>query len=234
VLQERTYERVGGTKPIKCDVRVIAATHRNLEIMIEDGQFREDLYYRLNVFPIDSPALRERKEDIPLLLQELVSRLEFDNSQIKFTANAMTSLMEHKWKGNVRELSNLVERLMILYPNQLIDLSDLPSKYKHLDVEDYEPDYPEELLEREAINSLFGDIGEDNLEEVDNSLDNTLSTELPKQGLNLKEYISDLEVSLITQALEQQDWVVARAAEALGMRRTTLVEKMRKYNIIKS
>ena len=114
VLQERTYERVGGTKPIKCDVRVIAATHRNLEIMIEDGQFREDLYYRLNVFPIDSPALRERKEDIPLLLQELVSRLELDNSQIKFTANAMTSLMAHKWKGNVRELSNLVERLMIL------------------------------------------------------------------------------------------------------------------------
>jgi sigma-54 specific flagellar transcriptional regulator A len=233
VLQERTYERVGGTKPIKCDVRVIAATHRNLEIMIEDGQFREDLYYRLNVFPIDSPALRERKEDIPLLLQELVSRLETDNSQIKFTANAMTSLMEHKWKGNVRELSNLVERLMILHPNQLIDLSDLPSKYKHIDVEDYEPDYPEELLEREAINSLFGDIDEENLERVDDSPDNTLSTELPKQGLNLKEYISDLEVSLITQALEQQDWVVARAAEALGMRRTTLVEKMRKYNISK-
>lgn len=235
VLQERTYERVGGTKPIKCNVRVIAATHRDLEIMIEDGQFREDLYYRLNVFPIDSPALRERKEDIPLLLQELVSRLELDNSQIKFTANAMTSLMEHKWAGNVRELSNLVERLMILYPNQLIDVSDLPSKYKHLDVDVYEPDYPEELLERDAINAMFGgDDGEDNEEgDNDNNVDNTLSTELPVEGLNLKEYISDLEVSLITQALEQQDWVVARAAEALGMRRTTLVEKMRKYNISK-
>jgi sigma-54 specific flagellar transcriptional regulator A len=233
VLQERTYERVGGTKPIKCNVRVIAATHRNLEIMIEEGQFREDLYYRLNVFPIDSPALRERKEDIPLLLQELVSRLELDNSQIKFTANAMTSLMEHKWAGNVRELSNLVERLMILYPNQLIDVCDLPSKYKHLDVDAYEPEYPDELLERDAINEMFGgDATEDN-EEGDNSLDNTLSTELPVEGLNLKEYISDLEVSLIVQALEQQDWVVARAAEALGMRRTTLVEKMRKYNISK-
>jgi sigma-54 specific flagellar transcriptional regulator A len=233
VLQERTYERVGGSKLIKCDVRVIAATHRNLETMIEDGQFREDLYYRLNVFPIDSPALRERKEDIPLLLQELVSRLELDNSQIKFTANAIISLMEHKWAGNVRELSNLVERLMILYPNQLIDLSDLPSKYKHLDVEDYEPDYPEELLERDAINALFGGADNEDDDDVDNSQDNTLSTELPVEGLNLKEYISDLEVSLITQALEQQDWVVARAAEALGMRRTTLVEKMRKYNISK-
>ncbi|MFT6777533.1 MAG: sigma-54 specific flagellar transcriptional regulator A [Paraglaciecola sp.] len=237
VLQERTYERVGGTKPIKCNVRVIAATHRNLETMIENGQFREDLYYRLNVFPIDSPALRERKEDIPLLLQELVSRLELDNSQIKFTSNAIISLMEHKWAGNVRELSNLVERLMILYPNQLIDLSDLPCKYKHLDVEAYEPEYPEELLERDAINALFGgaqsEDSEDN-EEVDYNMDKTLSTELPVEGLNLKEYISDVEVSLITQALEQQDWVVARAAEALGMRRTTLVEKMRKYNISKN
>jgi sigma-54 specific flagellar transcriptional regulator A len=232
VLQERTYERVGGTKSIKCDVRVIAATHRNLEIMIEDGQFREDLYYRLNVFPIDSPALRERKEDIPLLLQELVSRLELDNAQIKFTANAMTSLMEHKWKGNVRELSNLVERLMILYPNQLIDVSDLPSKYKHLDVEAYEPDYPDELLEREAINAMYGGTDGES-EDNDIEADNSVSAELPVDGLNLKEYISDLEVSLITQALEQQDWVVARAAETLGMRRTTLVEKMRKYNISK-
>jgi sigma-54 specific flagellar transcriptional regulator A len=238
VLQERTYERVGGTKPIKCNVRVIAATHRNLEVMIEEGQFREDLYYRLNVFPIDSPALRERKEDIPLLLQELVSRLELDNSQIKFTANAMTSLMEHKWSGNVRELSNLVERLMILYPNQLIDVSDLPSKYNHLDLDAYKPEYPEELLERDAINAMFG--GDDNEEnecikegEYSKEGDNTLSTELPVEGLNLKEYISELEVSLIIQALEQQDWVVARAAEALGMRRTTLVEKMRKYNISK-
>jgi sigma-54 specific flagellar transcriptional regulator A len=230
VLQERTYERVGGTKPIKCNVRVIAATHRNLENMIVDGQFREDLYYRLNVFPIDSPALRERKEDIPLLLQELVSRLELDNSPIMFTANAITSLIEHQWAGNVRELSNLVERLMILYPNQLIGVSDLPSKYKPLDVEVYEPDYPEELLEREAINAMFGgaDCDDDSINTV-----KTVSAELPVEGLNLKEYISDLEVSLITQALDQQEWVVARAAEALGMRRTTLVEKMRKYNISK-
>ncbi|MCF2948104.1 sigma-54 dependent transcriptional regulator [Paraglaciecola aquimarina] len=165
VLQERTYERVGGTKPIKCNVRVIAATHRNLEDMIEQGLFREDLYYRLNVFPIESPALRERKEDIPLLLQELVSRLETENSQIRFTENALTSLMEHNWAGNVRELSNLVERLMILYPDRLIDLADLPKKYKHIDAETYEPDYPEELLEREAINALFGD-NADSSEEV--------------------------------------------------------------------
>lgn len=235
VLQERSYERVGGTKPIKCDVRVIAATHRNLETMIEEGQFREDLYYRLNVFPLESPALRERKEDIPLLLQELVSRMEVDNAQIRFTENALTSLMEHHWAGNVRELSNLVERLMILFPNQLIDLHDLPVKYKHLDIAPYEPDYPQELLEREAINEMFGASAEQDELDLDCSVsEEKISRALPENGLNLKAYISDLEVCLITQALEQQDWVVARAADILGMRRTTLVEKMRKYDISKA
>jgi sigma-54 specific flagellar transcriptional regulator A len=235
VLQERTYERVGGTKPIKCDVRVIAATHRNLEIMIEEGRFREDLYYRLNVFPIESPALRERKEDIPLLLQEIVTRLEKDNAQIKFTENALTSLMAHSWPGNVRELSNLVERLMILYPDQLIDLNDLPGKYKHLDIEPYEPDYPQELLERDAINEMFGASEGQDYDNIGLSeIDHNGTTSLPFEGLNLKEYISDLEVSLITQALDQQDWVVARAADTLGMRRTTLVEKMRKYDLSKA
>ena len=236
VLQERTYERVGGTKPIKCDVRVIAATHRDLESMIAQGQFREDLYYRLNVFPIESPALRERKEDIPLLLQELISRMEIDNAQIRFTENALISLMEHQWAGNVRELSNLVERLMILYPNQLIDLNDLPHKYQHLDVEPYQPDYPQELLERDAINAMFSaSDDEDNtaFSEFSADFSDAANTALPADGLNLKEYISDLEISLITQALDQQEWVVARAAEVLGMRRTTLVEKMRKYNINK-
>ncbi|MCC2615141.1 sigma-54 dependent transcriptional regulator [Aestuariibacter halophilus] len=242
VLQERTYERVGGTKPIKCDVRVIAATHRDLETMISDGKFREDLYYRLNVFPIESPALKERKDDIPLLLQELVSRLETESKQtIKFTEHAMASLMEHHWPGNVRELSNLVERLLILYPNKVVDVKDLPAKYQHVDADDYTPDYPEELLEREALNALFADTGDDD-EFIDDdehhdgvaSVESAALSSLPPDGINLKEYLSELEISLISQALEQQEWVVARAAESLGMRRTTLVEKMRKYDINKA
>lgn len=238
VLQERTYERVGGAKPIKCNVRIIAATHRELENLIEDGKFREDLYYRLNVFPIESPALRERKEDIPLLLQELVSRLERESEQsVRFTENSLSSLIEHQWPGNVRELSNLVERLLILFPDQVVDVADLPIKYQHVDVDPFQPDYPEELLEREALNALFGGASEDEDDieqqnEYPPAQDFSI-THLPSEGLNLKEYLSDLEISLISQALEQQDWVVARAAEALGMRRTTLVEKMRKYDISK-
>lgn len=235
VLQERLYERVGGTKPIKSDVRVIAATHRDLESLIQEGKFREDLYYRLNVFPIESPALRERKEDIPLLLQELVSRLETEKSgTIKFTEGSLQSLVQHRWPGNVRELSNLVERLLILFPNQVIDVADLPAKYRHTETDDYRPDYPEELLEREAINELFRSASErDSVEDEKQLGEQDSSKSLPPEGMNLKEYLSELEISLISQALDQQDWVVARSAETLGMRRTTLVEKMRKYNISK-
>ena len=237
VLQERTYERVGGNKPLQCNVRIIAATHRNLETMINEDKFREDLYYRLNVFPIDSPALRQRKDDIPLLLQELNSRIQGDGVEgVRFTERAIASLMEHEWAGNVRELSNLVERLTILYPGQIVDIADLPEKYQYGEVHAYEPDYPEEILERDAFNELFAQAAAD---EIDDDLDEgeqdtmttMVSSSLPEEGVNLKEYLSELEVNLIKQALDNQDWVVARAADKLGMRRTTLVEKMRKYDI---
>ena len=114
VLQEHTFERVGSNKTLKANVRVIAATHKNLEKMIEDGSFREDLYYRLNVFPIDMPSLRERVEDLPLLLNELISRLENEKrGSIRFNSAAIMSLCRHEWHGNVRELANLVERMAI-------------------------------------------------------------------------------------------------------------------------
>jgi sigma-54 specific flagellar transcriptional regulator A len=253
VLQERIFERVGGAKTLKCDVRIIAATHRNLEDMIIDGKFREDLYYRLNVFPIETPALRERAQDIPLLLQELVTRLENNKqSPVKFTQTAMTSLMRHRWPGNVRELSNLVERLSILYPSKVVDLDHLPHKYqfdesgklnKDNSKENTNQDTPQslessELQEKDAINSLFKFEGvspvvsDDDLHEA-SDLQNQ-EANLPADGVNLKEFLSDLEINLIKQALEQQDWVVARAADQLGMRRTTLVEKMRKYEIVRT
>ena len=233
VLQERIYERVGGSKPQQCNVRIIAATHRHLETMIKEDKFREDLYYRLNVFPIDSPALRQRKDDIPLLLQELNSRIQGDGvDSVRFTERAIESLMEHNWAGNVRELSNLVERLSILYPGQIVDVADLPEKYQYGEIHAYEPDYPEELLERDAFNALFAEsASQDPYDEPQEESSLPISSSLPEEGVNLKEYLSELEITLIRQALEQQEWVVARAADKLGMRRTTLVEKMRKYDI---
>jgi len=244
VLQERTFERVGGSKSIKADVRIIAATHQNLEEMIKEGSFREDLFYRLNVFPIETPSLRERKEDIPLLLKELLTRFEHEQKQtVRFTEKAIESLMEHPWAGNVRELSNLIERMLIMYGEQIVDVAELPYKYQHIDAQVYNPEYPEELQEQDAINELFSGFDyddEDNDESmVDESNDLTENSAeintalLPDEGLNLKEHLAELEVSLITQSLNKHDYVVARAAETLGMRRTTLVEKMRKYDLQK-
>ncbi|MDB2386223.1 sigma-54-dependent Fis family transcriptional regulator [Shewanella sp.] len=226
VLQERVFERVGGSKSITTDVRIVAATHRHLEHMIEKGEFREDLYYRLNVFPIEMPALCERKEDIPLLLQELISRVYNEGrGRVRFTQRAIDSLKEHAWSGNVRELSNLVERLTILYPGGLVDVNDLPVKYRHIDVPEYYVEVNEEQLERDALASIFND------DEPIDIPDSRFPSELPPEGVNLKDLLAELEIDMIRQALEQQDNVVARAAEMLGIRRTTLVEKMRKYGL---
>ncbi|KJZ02082.1 sigma-54 dependent transcriptional regulator [Pseudoalteromonas piscicida] len=235
VLQERTYERVGGTKPIQADVRVIAATHRNLETMIEDGKFREDLFYRLNVFPIENPSLNERAEDIALLLKELTRRVnEQTGNSVKFTDRAVDSLKSHAWPGNIRELANLVERMVIMFPDKVVDVTDLPQKYRYIEVEAFEPEYPEELLEKDAFNELFSDGFSDDEEDMvaeDFAPQASNVGLLPDEGIELKEYLAELEIDLITQALERYDYVVARAAEILGVRRTTLVEKMKKYNL---
>ncbi|MCG9598104.1 sigma-54 dependent transcriptional regulator [Vibrio sp. Isolate25] len=235
VLQERCFERVGGNTTIKVNVRVIAATHRNLETMIDDESFREDLYYRLNVFPIEMPALRDRIEDTPLLLQELMTRMEAEGAQpICFTPRAINSLMEHDWPGNVRELANLVERMIILYPNSLVDVNHLPTKYRYSDIPEFQPEYnvfaSVEEQERDVLQDIFSE--DFSLDEADGLHENSNTPqELPPEGVNLKEMLAELEINMINQALEAQGGVVARAADMLGMRRTTLVEKMRKYNV---
>ncbi len=228
VLQERVFERVGGTKTLKTDVRVVAATHRHLETMISENTFREDLYYRLNVFPIEMPSLKERHEDIPLLLQELVARVYNEGrGKVRFTQRSIDSLKEHAWSGNVRELSNLVERLTILFPGGLVDVNDLPHKYRHIDVPEYQVEISEEQAERDALAAIFND------EEPIEIPETRFPSELPPEGVNLKDLLAELEIDMIRQALDQQDSVVARAAEMLGIRRTTLVEKMRKYGLNK-
>ncbi|AXB32109.1 sigma-54 dependent transcriptional regulator [Vibrio campbellii] len=235
VLQERCFERVGGNTTIKVNVRVVAATHRNLEGMIDDGTFREDLFYRLNVFPIEMPALKARKQDIPLLLQELMTRLEAEGGQpICFTPRAINSLMEHNWPGNVRELANLVERMVILYPNSLVDVNHLPTKYRYSDIPEFQPEGNPFTSVEEQERDVFQDIFSENFSfDEQNDLDHNMNAPqgLPPEGVNLKELLADMEVNMISQALEAQGGVVARAADMLGMRRTTLVEKMRKYNL---
>ncbi len=228
VLQERQFDRVGGGKAVQADVRVIAATHRDLEAMIRTQAFREDLYYRLNVFPIETPPLRDRADDIPLLLQELLNRhAEQHKGIIRLTQRAMESLMQYAWPGNVRELSNLIERLLILYPNQIVDVADLPGRYRLLPCEPRDERLTE-MDERDALAAVF-----QSPPELDPGIAMALPMQLPQEGVNLKEMLADLEVELIRQALESQDGVVARAADLLSMRRTTLVEKMKKYGMSK-
>uniref|UniRef100_UPI003566C087 helix-turn-helix domain-containing protein n=2 Tax=Pseudoalteromonas TaxID=53246 RepID=UPI003566C087 len=143
---------------------------------------------------------------------------------------AVESLKEHSWPGNIRELANLVERMVIMFPEKVVDVPDLPAKYRYIEVEAYEPQYPEELMERDAFNDIFSTDFSDYDDEPEHSTaaDSGL---LPSEGIELKEYLAELEINLITQALERFDYVVARAAEILGVRRTTLVEKMKKYNL---
>ncbi|MBQ8707954.1 MAG: sigma-54-dependent Fis family transcriptional regulator [Succinivibrionaceae bacterium] len=244
VLQERCFERVGGSKPIRANVRVIAATHRHLEEMIAEGKFREDLFYRLNVFPIETPPLRDRADDIPLLLQELTSRHALEHRvNVRFTQRAISSLMQHSWPGNVRELSNLVERLMILHPNCIVDDIDLPVKYQY-GVAKKQQQESAPQTEREAILAMFAERADE--QEVPPAAAASLATSdaassdseaaafaqvLPEDGINLKDMLADLEINMIRQALDKVGGVTARAAELLGMRRTTLVEKMKKYGI---
>jgi sigma-54 dependent transcriptional regulator, flagellar regulatory protein len=209
VLQERTFERVGSNKTMTADVRIVAATHVDLEIAIEAGKFREDLFYRLNVFPIEMPALRERTEDLPMLISDLTERLEHEGGVgISLTQSAIESLAQYSWPGNVRELANLIERLSILYPNGVIDVHDIPEKYQ-----------AKEVLENMPKED---DIGTDMQLRM---------PRLPKSGVDLKDHINSIEASLIKQALDESNGIVAHAAKRLNMGRTTLVEKMRKLGM---
>lgn len=239
VLQERTFERVGSNKTIICDVRIIAATHRQLENEIKEHRFREDLYYRLNVFPIEVPALRERPQDIPDLINDLTARLQAaKRGSVRFTEAALNVLKQHHWPGNVRELANLIERLIIIKPGGIIDVVDLPEKFRQYCAQS-------ERLSNTSEAEMANDDEADENDISDIIELNTFVPErlglmtaqpadfakLPAQGIDLKEYLSDMETDLIRQALTECNGVVAHAAKRLNMRRTTLVEKLKKYEL---
>lgn len=252
VLQERTFERVGSSNTIHCNVRIVAATHRNLEEAIVDNRFREDLYYRLNVFPIEMPPLRERSADIPLLIEELSRRIEREQrGAAHLTDRAMQALSLYPWPGNVRELANLVERLAILYPASLVDAENLPPKYRAamaqtpeslrapltaplaapIPMRTLEPSAPLPEALAPALASALAQSEPQPQAQSQPQAEDKLLESLPVDGLDLKTYLSDLEAGLIKQALDEADGVVAHAATRLKMRRTTLVEKLRKYGL---
>jgi sigma-54 specific flagellar transcriptional regulator A len=203
VLQERMYERVGGNKSFQANVRVIAATHRDLPLRIEEGSFREDLFYRLNVFPIELPSLRARREDVPLLMDAQLQKCATQGRDLpKLTAETLEALMQYDWPGNVRELGNLAERLSILYPGKTVTVEMLPRQYQP-------------LLPVSSVN--FAETSHI-LPTFDGSLD-------------LRHYLQEMEKQIIMRALDQANGVVSQTAKLLRINRTTLIEKMRKLHL---
>ena len=198
VLQEHEFERVGGVKSIKVDIRVIAATHRDLEKAVKQGAFREDLYYRLNVIPITIPPLRERKSDIPLLTHHFMKKFNRGKKQnVKgVSQESMNYLLRYHWPGNVRELENIIERLVILKGEGMIEKEDLPEKLLGTEWTDVMP-----------------------------------SLEIPESGISFNTAVSEFEKELILCALNKTDWIKNRAAKLLQLKRTTLIEKMKKIQL---
>ena len=199
VLQEREFERVGGNTTVKIDVRIIAATSSNLEQMVEEGTFREDLFYRLNVIPINLPPLRERREDIPLLVQRFIGHFcETHKLDLKTVSpQIMKALMAYEWPGNIRQLENIVERMVALTGNRPAILpADLPS----------------EIHSRESL-SL------------------TPLIEIPEEGINFQNVVTDMERELILQSLRRTNGNKKLAAKLLNLKRTTLIEKIKRIGL---
>jgi sigma-54 specific flagellar transcriptional regulator A len=241
VLQERVFERVGNHMPIRCNVRIIAATHHNLEESIAKGSFREDLFYRLNVFPIETPPLRARLEDLPLLVRDFADvNASHGRPRVQIARSTFDALAQHAWPGNVRELANLIERLSILCPDKAVEVADLPPKYRPAGWTPPESDTTIlEALENDGL-SLGASLEEDEqvLEDaeamrvlVSNDTTQDLA-HLPPEGLDLRSHLYDIERTLIRQALERAGGTVAHAARLLQLRRTTLVEKLRKFEML--
>ena len=220
VLAEREVDRIGGTKSIKVDIRVITATHQNLESLIENGKFRKDLFYRLNVIPIFVPPLRERKSDIPLLANHY---LQFFNESKKKSINginneAMEILINYSWPGNIRELVNFIERMVVLNSGNTITPRDLPDKILGgVSTISPPPAQPEP--------------NETPAEAFRQSISRSFFVGLPENGMNLKQAVESFEREIILEALEKTNWVKNKAAVLLSLNRTTLVEKLKKLCI---
>jgi sigma-54 dependent transcriptional regulator, flagellar regulatory protein len=250
VLQERTFERVGSNRTILCNVRIIAATHRDLDAAIIAGRFREDLFYRLNVFPVQMPPLRERLEDLPVLIDHLLRRQgQNAGRHIRLDKGAMSCLAANRWPGNVRELANLLERLAILYPDRTVTADDLPERYRTsgtgawFDGGMRVMPTPKAVPAAIAVGAPADDAeasGDEASEEIfsqscDTSdlIEDAVAADslLKNGGIGLKDHLSAIEIGLIRKALEEADGTVAGAARLLKIRRTTLVEKLRKYRL---
>ena len=255
VLQERSVDPVGGTKSVPVDVRVVAATHRDLEQEIVAGRFREDLYYRLNVLPLNTPALRQRSQDVPVLLAHFASHFaQKGQMPITFAADFLGALQDYAWPGNVRELSNLVDRFNTLFNGQLLSLASVPSSLlpkglRAIQAERVSTPIVDSLEivaplnMKDAYHSANADVMNPFANpapplamDLHNEVEDIIMLaqglpSLPPEGLSLKDRLADIERDLIVQALARTDGNVSQTARLLNLQRTTLIEKLNKYDL---
>ena len=236
-IESRTIQRVGGAEDIKINLRLICATHRDLEKKVESGEFRADLFFRINVLPISVPSLAERRTDIPRLQATLLKNLNLDKTvEPIFTSDAITALSKHNWPGNVRELKNVIERACIIFPGKEITSTNVYDNLLRLKV-------PTVAEEQEAIWEMTSDLSGINNIEI-NDTHNKSEEYLPHpknyknwftfyDEIDLRRHLQEVEIILIEEALEKTSNKVALAADKLKLRRTTLIEKMKKYSIAK-
>jgi len=238
VLQERIYERVGSNSSSDCDVRIVAATHRNLEESIVRGTFRGDLFYRLNVFPIEMPTLASRISDLPALIADFTAHAaNRGRPRLQLLPETLNALSGYSWPGNIRELSNLIERLAILCPERPVGIGDLPARYRPADwtaptiAQVLTTEVPQLLASMAAGEEAEADEEEAVLPSGVWNLGDDSPTRLPENGVDLRAHLTHIERTLISQALERSGGTVAHAARLLSLRRTTLVEKLRKLGM---
>ena len=224
VLEERCVQRVGGRGEIAVDTRIISATHRNLDEAIEQQRFREDLFYRLSVFPIDLPSLGERREDVPLLVRHF---LRDDKSGLSFTQGAMDRLVAHPWPGNIRELRNVIERAIILFTGQSVSAEQVEIILHRR----ARPSNAERIALWEATESSAPAPIEMPAPAAPVVADDVPLGEGP---VDLRKMMADLEYRYIAEALKVSEGTVADAARMLSLQRTTLIEKMRKHGLAKA
>ncbi len=240
-LQERTIDPIGSSRGVPVDVRVIAATHRDLEEEIKAGRFREDLYYRLNVLPVVTPALRERPSDIALLLDHYSRQFAIPGMEpVRFNEEFLEILTQYTWPGNVRELCNLVDRYSTLYAGQELDLRAIPLNLlpKGLVLSQSELIAKNPVITPQRMTPPPEVLAEmdDQPEPEDNEIESIIMLaqgmpQLPPEGLSLKDRLAEIERSIIEQALERSDGNVSKTAKLLNLQRTTLIEKINKYDL---
>ena len=248
VLEDGVVQPLGGGE-IKVDVRIIAATHQNLEEMISKGTFREDLFYRINVLPITVPSLSERMDDIPVLIQHFAAVFAKDSAPIRFTDDSLKILLSYLWPGNVRELSNFVKRFSILMPSQIIDLLNISPQFLNTEInlviaQDNYHDVPlnlkalndannpgkiAESIDQESATNIDDVIDIDDFEDIIRLSETTKN--IPAEGIQTKEILQRLEERFIEKALTQTNGNVSKASKLLNLGRTSLIQKIDKYKL---